>query len=253
MVQQTKIQEQLHETGQKPDPFSIANSVDSELNDVLAPRAMRGIQNTQTMTPTAPIPNLVPTAESEQLHHRVPNRNNFDGKYSKAKTSLKKKVEQIGETNTTTSLLTMPVYLDEWLGFQSAPIYAFVQAFLKKHDFKQVESTITQKRKLKTIFLEAFYSGMNLSQLAGEIEAIGFERTRSDNIARTETIRIANEAKLLQAESKEYSNVIFTATKDNSTCEKCKKLDGKKMSIKKAKGIIPIHGRCRCSWRVLVE
>ena len=142
--------------------------------------------------------------------------------------------------------------LDEWLGFESAPLYAFIKQFIDAYDFSEISAGRRKRKKLKSVFLEAFYSGMNLSRLAGEIEAIGFNEIRSESIARTETIRIANEAKLLMAVSKDRKKVMFTATLDNSTCKKCKELDGKVFGITKAQGMIPLHPSCRCSWRVMV-
>ena len=238
-------QQRMHETNESTDVFTRAKPVMAEIGDVLAPKVVREIN----MSPTAPIPNLVPTAGTGRQIAEVPSMDNHTGKFKPTK---KSKVELKKKSFENIIPIIIQTKLDEWLGFESAPLYAFVRQFIESYNFNEVTGGIRKRKKLKSVFTEAFYTGMNLRQLAGEIEAIGFDAENSEAIARTETIRIANEAKLLQAESKDYKKVMFTATLDNVTCKKCKELDGKVFGIKKAQGMIPLHPFCRCSWRVMV-
>lgn len=213
-------QQHMHQSGELTDPFKRPQLIDQTIQDILSDKA-------QTMSPTAPIPNLIPTVRPRK---------------KTAGLNVKKKVEQVSGA-----------FLDTWVGFQTAPLMAFVNQFLQGYEFEQVTGTKKKKSALKEIFNEAFFNGMNLHQLAGEIESAGFEPENADMIARTETIRIANEAKLLQAEAQGYTKVIFVATHDAHVCPTCLALDGKIMTIAEAKGLIPVHVRCRCTYRVVIE
>ena len=223
-------QEMLDTQGMGGDPYSSADANRpgnrNALNGVLADAKTRGI----IAHPSGPIPNLVSTQEDYDLASKPP-------KYRK---SLKKKVESIES-----------VSLEVWAGFEFAPLRAFIAQFLAGHKFEDVSASARKKKGLRNVFIEAFENGMNLPQLAAEIESLGFEN--ADSIARTESIRISNEAKLLHAESNEHKKVIFTATTDDRTCEICEGLNGKEYSISKAKGVIPgqTHTGCRCTWQVI--
>jgi SPP1 gp7 family putative phage head morphogenesis protein len=217
-------QERLHSTGEKTDSF--AKPVMASMDDILAPAENRGFNT----APTSPMPNAIP--QDEDMRPRK-------------SAELKKKVEHIGD-------FSFPVMLDQWLGFQSAPLYYFISEYLKVYDFEEVDATDAMKKKLTGIFAEAFTSGLNLRQIMQRIVGVGFEEDRAESIARTETIRIANEAKLLQMKANDYKKVIFTATTDAHTCDECKKLDGKTMGIRAAQGFIPRHVNCRCTWRAKV-
>jgi len=213
-------QAKMHSAGERTDPFKRPQRIDEATRDILAGSA-------QTMTPTAPDPNLTPTVAPRK---------------KKVEPDLKKKVEPLA-----------PVFLDTWVGFQTAPLFAFVARFLQNYDFGLVTGSNKKRSALRSIFEDAFTNGMNLHQLAGEIESAGFDKISADAIARTETIRIANEAKLLQAEANGYKKVIFVATHDKHVCEECAALDGKIMGVEKAKGLIPVHPNCRCTYRMVVE
>jgi len=198
-----------------------------------------------SMGPTAPTPNQV----------SVPMRDQNTGSYGgKTDTESELKPEIRGSKLKKKAGLKIEgfEYLDDWIGFDYAPFSLFVKTYLESYDFGEVEATERQRKGLSSVFIEAFSEGLNMTQLSERIVKLGFDEKSAEMIARTETIRIANEAKLLEAESKDYEKVQFTATRDNLTCKECNGLNFKVMKIKEAQGLIPVHPRCRCTFKVVV-
>jgi SPP1 gp7 family putative phage head morphogenesis protein len=73
--------------------------------------------------------------------------------------------------------------------------------------------------------------------------------TYSALVARTESIRWANEGKLAgyrQIGVVKY--VIFWTAMDENVCSVCDSLHGRKFTVDEASGLIPIHPRCRCTF-----
>lgn len=86
--------------------------------------------------------------------------------------------------------------------------------------------------------------------LAKQVDTIGIVRARA--IARTETIRAHADATLNSYQEAGVGGVDavaeFTTAGDGSVCEECAGLEGKTYSISEARGVIPVHVNCRCSW-----
>jgi len=105
----------------------------------------------------------------------------------------------------------------------------------------------------RTALLKAIQEQQDVAAaLADRIDKIG--RTRGEVLARTETISIFNDAALTRMEmlgilyvtaQLEYE---FVTAGDERVCPICAALDGKIYAIAQARGVIPLHPRCRCSW-----
>jgi SPP1 gp7 family putative phage head morphogenesis protein len=71
-------------------------------------------------------------------------------------------------------------------------------------------------------------------------------------LARTEIIRAHAEGTLNNFELAGLENVElqaeFLTAGDDRVCPICSALSGKIYSIKEARGIIPVHPNCRCTW-----
>jgi SPP1 gp7 family putative phage head morphogenesis protein len=109
--------------------------------------------------------------------------------------------------------------------------------------------------KLADIFSRSLIDGVGPKVIAKRItdEISSISRRRAMAMARTETIRVYNESRLNTMEQNQIAGVTadveFLATDDGRTCSICKGLDGKVFTIKEARGVIPVHVQCRCSWR----
>ncbi len=92
-------------------------------------------------------------------------------------------------------------------------------------------------------------------ELTDRVERIGITRART--LVRTEVINAHAEAALNLYEQAGVegvsADVEFLATNDNVVCPECQDLDGKTFTIDEARGVIPVHPNCRCSWAPVVN
>lgn len=118
-----------------------------------------------------------------------------------------------------------------------------------------IGKTATQMR---TVMGEAARQGWSVQRtaraLADRVDAIG--KTRSEVLARTETIAIHADATLTTFREAGIEGVEieaeFTTAGDDAVCEECDSLSGQVFSIQEAEGILPVHPNCRCSWLPLI-
>jgi SPP1 gp7 family putative phage head morphogenesis protein len=80
---------------------------------------------------------------------------------------------------------------------------------------------------------------------------------RATVLARTEVIRAHAEATLNRFEDfgvgKVEGLVEFQTAGDDRVCSQCEDLDGATFTLKEARGIIPVHPQCRCSWLPVID
>ena len=92
-------------------------------------------------------------------------------------------------------------------------------------------------------------------QMSKEVK--GITKKRAIALARTEIIHAHAEAQLDGFEElgvkKVGARVEFLDSSDDLVCPRCKKLNGKVFTIKQARGVIPVHVFCRCSWGIVIE
>lgn len=86
--------------------------------------------------------------------------------------------------------------------------------------------------------------------MSGRIDSI--TRTRALTIARTEIIHAHAEGQLDSFEKLGVEelgiNAEWSTAGDDRVCPLCQPLEGKVFSMKDARGKIPLHPNCRCSW-----
>ncbi len=76
----------------------------------------------------------------------------------------------------------------------------------------------------------------------------------ADVVARTEVSRAFAEGRLAAYTQMGVVGMVkFSASPDERTCAQCAALDGTEFSLNDAVGIIPLHGRCRCTWIPIVD
>lgn len=100
-------------------------------------------------------------------------------------------------------------------------------------------------------------SKSRLVRLLRQAIAQGIER--SGLLALTETIGAHAEATLNRFSEMGIKQVTgwtefaFTTAGDARVCPICRALEGKIFSIDEARGVIPVHPRCRCTWSLVVR
>lgn len=170
--------------------------------------------------------------------------------------------------------------LNEWLNFDYQNYKSETIAFIRKdlfndlrghteEDFKLGLLTPTQIEKLKEILIKNFENNGTILQIANDLKEANISpryimdgdekrllissEARRLIIARTESTRVAAEGVLNNYESKDVNKVRFLASLSNRTCPICEGLNGQIFNLNEARGVIPVHTSCRCTWIALQE
>ncbi len=125
-----------------------------------------------------------------------------------------------------------------------------------------IESDIV---KLKSILKDGFKENQTIKEieesisknidLKDRVTTRGFiaATNRPNMIARTETVRLANQGLLNLYEENKIEKVSFLAALSDRTCPICEGLNGKVFNITESQGVIPVHSNCRCTWISIIE
>lgn len=143
--------------------------------------------------------------------------------------------------------------LRAWLGFEPDVYKKSALEFIEEYGFDLVDVSAKKLKQLKEIFKQTFERGYDIPHTTDMIMELGFDQIEAERIARTETTRIGNAAKILDAQEKGFKKLKWVASKDKALCETCASHDGKVYSLKAAVGKIPAHPNCRCTFEVVRE
>lgn len=145
---------------------------------------------------------------------------------------------------------------DKWVdGAFFRPIHADRAGLIYTRAYTELEGiTRAVDTRLSGILSQGIIEGIGPMDIAGRIvegiESVGITRARV--LARTEVIRAHAEATLNSYEEAGIEGVDvvseFSTSLDNKVCPKCAGLEGKQYSVEEARGVIPVHPNCRCSW-----
>lgn len=109
-------------------------------------------------------------------------------------------------------------------------------------------------KQMTDILATGFIEGRHSRIIAGRMSRalIGLERNRAIVIAQTEMARAYAEGQLDGFDAAKQESVKLFAewstAGDDRVCPKCQPMDGKILKIEEARGLIPLHPRCRCAW-----
>lgn len=152
------------------------------------------------------------------------------------------------------------------LGYKLEPVTTKPEFFQNEVDILQAKNftllrgiTDVMNQQIKNMLIQGIHQGQNPRDVAQIISdrILSIGRTRAEILARTETIGAHADATLNRFELYGLNHVagqaeILTAH-DNRVCEICAGLDGTIFTIAEARGIIPLHPRCRCCWLPVVD
>lgn len=135
------------------------------------------------------------------------------------------------------------------------PIHRSTLQTMYRRHFRALEG-VTQEmdRQMSRTLTEGFAQGHHPRKMASalndRIDKIGITGAR--RVAQTETIRTHAEATLNSYERSETEQVVketeFSDSDDERVCEDCEDLDGTTYTVEEARGVIPVHPNCRCSF-----
>lgn len=149
------------------------------------------------------------------------------------------------------------IELKKWIGWDFEGTVKWIMMFLEKYKMSQItDVTQEQRMKIKNNLIKSITEGWSLNKLESEIAIVVEDDNRARMIARTEVIRAANEGALLHYEEENIEKVRWIATPSapgGRTCNRCLEMNGKEFLLKDAKGKIPLHVYCRCTFSPIVE
>lgn len=174
--------------------------------------------------------------------------------------------------------MTIQEYVDlhEIAGFNYSDYLMNVLKGLKSDEFVNLKAiteadvaagllTQDQVERLRLILKDGFKSNrtvryisdeiknLNLSDRIAENGAVISAETRPMTIARTETVRLANQGLLKTYQTKDIKKVSWLASISDRTCEVCQGNNGRIFEIGEAYDQIPAHVGCRCSFLSIAE
>jgi len=110
-------------------------------------------------------------------------------------------------------------------------------------------------RELSNAIAEGWNPRKAASKLSDRVDAIGM--TRAQTLSQTEIIHAHAEGTLDRLESEGFTtveaDVEHQTAGDSRVCPQCASLQGTRYTIAEARGVVPVHPRCRCAWKPIVE
>lgn len=111
---------------------------------------------------------------------------------------------------------------------------------------------------ISKILASGLVLGLNPNEVARQLtEEVGLSKGRAVTLARTELIAAYSEAQLDSFEKlgvdEVGAQVEWSTAGDHRVCPRCARLEGAIFTIREARGKIPLHPRCRCSWNPILE
>lgn len=140
------------------------------------------------------------------------------------------------------------------------PIHERKLQLIYSRNYRQLDGiTNAVDQEVSRVLSEGLAEGRNPRDTGREIrdriDKIG--KTRSTTLARTETINAHAESTLTRYEQQGIEEVVgkaeFLTAQDDRVCDQCASLEGNTYDIDDARGVIPQHPRCRCTWIPVVS
>lgn len=145
-------------------------------------------------------------------------------------------------------------------GAFNQPVHADRIGLIYTRAFEELRGvTDTMATQISRVLAQGLAEGRGPQAIArsmvDRVDRIGITRARV--IARTETISAHSEAMLNTFEEMEVEGVSvlaeFATAGDDKVCPECEALEGREYTIQEARGLIPVHPNCRCTYIPVVE
>jgi len=139
--------------------------------------------------------------------------------------------------------------------FLSKPMHADALGILYTRNFNELKGiTEAMGGQIADVLTRGLAQGLPIKKLARllneRVDKIGIRRATT--MARTEIIRAHAEATINRYEEYGLENVVGMAewqtAGDHRVCPLCRAIEGRTYSIAEARGMLPLHPNCRCTW-----
>ena len=194
----------------------------------------------------------------------------------KTKMEADKRLDQLKRFQTNDITIKEWIELKEVSGFNYTDYLVSILSTLKLDKFDDLKA-LTEKDviegllstndidKLREILKSGFINNQTIREIEKEIKnnidlkdritdkSVISSEVRPNMIARTETVRLANEGLLNLYKDNQIEKVSFLAALSDRTCPICEGLNGRVYKINESHGVIPVHTNCRCTWISIIE
>lgn len=151
--------------------------------------------------------------------------------------------------------------IDDVVRLFNQPIHAETLSQLFTRNFTELQGiTDAMDQEISRQLTQGFAEGWGPRKMARElndrVDAVGITRART--MARTETIRTHSEAtlnryeRMLGPDAQVTGKAEWRTAGDDRVCPICEGLEGQTFALDEARGMLPIHPNCRCSWLPVV-
>ena len=140
-------------------------------------------------------------------------------------------------------------------GAFNRPVHADRIGLIYTRAFEELRGvTDTMATQMSRVLAQGLAEGRGPQRIARDlvdrVDRIGITRARV--IARTETISAHAEGMLNTFEEMKVEGVKvlaeFATARDDKVCPECEELEGQEYTIQEARGLIPVHPNCRCTY-----
>lgn len=112
--------------------------------------------------------------------------------------------------------------------------------------------TGAMEKKIQRIIADGFGHKLNLGEITQQlVEEVKLSTHRAKTLARTEIVYAHAEGQLDQFERQGEDVELlaeWSTAGDDRVCDQCAPLEGVVMTVHEARGILPRHPNCRCTW-----
>lgn len=139
--------------------------------------------------------------------------------------------------------------LKRWITFDYNPIIDYVLSFIRRYKFDLITGINDKERKeIRRNVTDGFKFGWSIGRLADNINDSLGDYDKSETIARTETLIIANQARLNRYDDEGVSKVRWSVAHDQKLCEECEERGKKEFYLLAEAKKLKRHPNCRCSF-----
>jgi SPP1 gp7 family putative phage head morphogenesis protein len=124
-------------------------------------------------------------------------------------------------------------------------------------ELRGISASMSQQ--MSRVLADGLSHGESATKLARRLSDTvqGITRQRANVLARTELINAHAEGQLDSFEELGVqavgAEVEITTAGDDRVCPLCSELSGAQFTVQEARGLIPRHPNCRCSWRAAID
>jgi SPP1 gp7 family putative phage head morphogenesis protein len=147
------------------------------------------------------------------------------------------------------------ITVKEWTGLDVNKFFPHAQHYANSKEYRKLlreyfgELSAKKREMIIAILKNGMRMGEGMSKISMKLrDVFDGDIRRAEIVARTEVVRIANEANLERMDDKGTLYVEYIAShEDGRRCENCADHDGKIYKLVDAKGLLPLHPQCRCT------